>query len=172
MPAQPQAAKTPIPAPRPAGIVASPTPPRAPGITTQPEPTFTPRIVYATVTPVPVRTGSAPAAPQTAGTNPQWRPADGPPPAPLGPATPVPALPTAVATRSTKPLTPVTTKQVSQPQASGKAPLSFTPTGNAGGGGQAPVKQKVNEALMYFGILSLAGAGSWGVYYMVRPPKD
>ena len=58
-----------------------------------------------------------------------------------------------------------------QPQVSGKAPISFTPTGNAGGG-QAPVKQKVNEALMYFGILSLAGAGSWGVYYMVRPPKD
>jgi hypothetical protein len=66
----------------------------------------------------------------------------------------------------------VTTKQSTQPQVSGKAPISFTPTGNAGGGGQAPVKQKVNELLMYVGILSLAGAGSWGVYYMVRPPKD
>ena len=70
-------------------------------------------------------------------------------------------------------MTPVVTKQNTQPpQLSGKAPLSFTPTGNAGGGGQAPVKQKVNEALMYFGILSLAGAASWGVYYLVRPPKD
>jgi hypothetical protein len=66
----------------------------------------------------------------------------------------------------------VTTRQVTQPQISGKAPLNFTPTGNAGGGGEAPATQKVNEALMYFGILSLSAAGSWGVYYLVRPPKD
>jgi hypothetical protein len=70
-----------------------------------------------------------------------------------------------------RPGTPVVTKQTTQPQVSGKASISFTPTGYAGGG-QAPAKQKVNEALMYFGILSLAGAGSWGVYYLVRPPKD
>jgi hypothetical protein len=149
-----------------------------PGVTTRPDPTFTPRIVYATVTPVPAAraAGNAPAPSSGANTsNPQWRPADGPPPAPLtaGPTvTPVPMPAAPVATRTTRPGTPVITKQTTQPQVSGKASISFTPTGNAGGGGQAPVKQKANEALMYFGILSLAGAGSWGVYYLVRPPKD
>jgi hypothetical protein len=59
-----------------------------------------------------------------------------------------------------------------QPPRQGKAPVSFTPTGNAGGGGQAPVQQKLNQALMYFGILSLSGAGSWSVYYLLRPPRD
>lgn len=169
VPQQPQAVRTPTPAPRPPGVLASPTPPRQVQ-QTLPQPTFTPRIVYATVTPVPARPAAN--APSTANTNPQWRPADGPPPAPAGPAAATPVALAPVPTRTTRPGTPVVTKQTTQPLISGKAPLSFTPTGNAGGGGQAPVKQKVNEALMYFGILSLAGAGSWGVYYLVRPPKD
>jgi hypothetical protein len=172
VPPRPQLVATPVPTQRPAVAIATVTPVRqAPGVQVQPQPTFTPRIVYATVTPVPPR--SVPAAPATnPGTNPQWRTADGPPPPPLGPATATPKLPTPMPTRTTRPLTPVTTKQVTQPPISGKAPLSFTPTGNAGGGGTAPVKQKISEALMYFGILSLSGAGSWGVYYLVRPPKD
>lgn len=171
-PVPPQNVKTPTPVVR----AAVATPPLRPGMTTQPQPTFTPRIVYATVTPVPARPVTSSASPATANVNPQWRPADGPPPAPTGPAaTPTPAAqaPAApVPTRTARPLTPVVSRQSSQGPISGRAPLSFTPTGNAGGGGEAPVKPKVNEALMYFGILSLAGAGSWGVYYLVRPPKD
>jgi hypothetical protein len=168
VPPRPQTVATPIPALRPA--LTSPVPAAVTTNSTLPQPTFTPRIVYATVTPTPAR--SAQAAAGNPGVNPQWRPAEVPPPAPLGPATATPVLPTPVATRSTRPLTPVVSRQVMQPQISGKAPLSFTPTGNAGGGGKAPATPLINQALMYFGILSLSAAGSWGVYYLVRPPKD
>jgi hypothetical protein len=52
-----------------------------------------------------------------------------------------------------------------------KAPVNFTPTGSAGGG-EAPPERGINTLMLQLGVIVLAAASSWSVYYFLRPAKD
>jgi hypothetical protein len=92
---------------------------------------------------------------------------------PAPPAAEVAAEPTpAAAAATTEPqasLKPVNSVSNQAPE----PPLSLTPSGVAQGGpGEGGTSGLPTGMLMTVGALLLAGGGSWGAYYFLRPPAD